>query len=165
MRRPAGPLEVKPEQKLVSAYFNVDYGAGKVRGVYTQGNAAIAPIFVQWIAPLRDLGVTTITNRSAGGTDHLSFDAVGIPGFQFIQDELDYGARTHHSNEDVYERLQPADLKQIATVEAIFVYNAAQRDQMLPRKPLPQPDLEEKKRAPIEGIFPGAVAPVAAEKK
>jgi hypothetical protein len=165
MRRPAGPLEVKPEQKLVSAYFNVDYGAGKVRGVYTQGNAAIAPIFVQWIAPLRDLGVTTITNRSADGTDHLSFDAVGIPGFQFIQDELDYGARTHHSNEDVYERLQPADLKQIATVEAIFVYNAAQRDQMLPRKPLPQPDLEEKKRAPIEGIFPGAVAPVAAEKK
>jgi Zn-dependent M28 family amino/carboxypeptidase len=165
MRRPAGPLEVKPEQKLVSAYFNVDYGAGKVRGVYTQGNAAIAPIFAQWIAPLRDLSVTTITNRSAGGTDHLSFDAVGIPGFQFIQDELDYGARTHHSNEDVYERLQPADLKQIATVEAIFVYNAAQRDQMLPRKPLPQPDLEEKKRTPIEGIFPGAIAPVAAEKK
>jgi Zn-dependent M28 family amino/carboxypeptidase len=165
MRRPAGPLEVKPEQKLVSAYFNMDYGAGKVRGVYTQGNAAIAPIFAQWIAPLRDLGVTTITNRIAGGTDHLSFDAVGIPGFQFIQDELDYGARTHHSNQDVYERLQPADLKQIATVEAIFVYNAAQRDQMLPRKPLPQPDLEEKKRAPIEGIFPGAVAPVAAEKK
>jgi hypothetical protein len=165
MRRPAGPLEVKPEQKLVSAYFNVDYGAGKVRGIYTQGNAAIAPIFAQWIAPLKDLGVTTITNRSAGGTDHLSFDAVGIPGFQFIQDELDYGARTHHSNEDVYERLQPADLKQIATVEAIFVYNAAQRDQMLPRKPLPQPDLEEKKRAPIEGIFPGAVPPVATEKK
>jgi len=165
MRRPAGPLEVKPEQKLVSAYFNVDYGAGKVRGVYTQGNAAIAPIFAQWIAPLKDLGVTTITNRTAGGTDHLSFDAVGIPGFQFIQDELDYGARTHHSNEDVYERLQPADLKQIATVEAIFVYNAAQRDQMLPRKPLPQPDLEEKKRAPIEGIFPGAVPPVATEKK
>ena len=164
MRRAAGPLEVKPEQKLISAYFNVDNGTGKIRGVYTQGNAAIAPIFAQWIAPLKDLGVTTITNQNTGGTDHLSFDAVGIPGFQFIQDMLDYEARTHHSNEDVMERMQPADLKQIATVEAIFVYNAAQRDQMLPRKALPQPDLEEKRRAPIEGIFPGAAAPVADKK-
>jgi hypothetical protein len=165
MRRAAGPLEVKPEQKLISAYFNVDNGTGKIRGIYTQGNAAIAPIFAQWIAPLKDLGVTTITNRNTGGTDHLSFDAVGIPGFQFIQEMLDYESRTHHSNEDVYERLQPADLKQIATVEAIFLYNAAQRDQMLPRKPLPQPDQEEKKRAPLEGIFPGAVAPADSEKK
>ncbi|MGB8260985.1 MAG: M20/M25/M40 family metallo-hydrolase [Terracidiphilus sp.] len=156
MRRVAGPLELKPEHKLISGYFNVDNGTGKLRGIYTQGNAAIAPVFAQWIAPLKDLGVTTITNRNTGGTDHLSFDAVGIPGFQFIQDMLDYESRTHHSNEDVYERLQPADLKQIATVEAIFVYNAAQRDQMLPRKPLPQPDLDEKRRAPIEGIFPGA---------
>ena len=160
MRRAEGPLEVKPEQKLISAYFNVDNGTGKIRGIYTQGNSAIAPIFAQWIAPLKDLGVTTITNRNTGGTDHLSFDAVGIPGFQFIQDMLDYGARTHHSNEDVVERLQPADLKQIATVEAIFLLNAAQRDQMLPRKPLPQPDVEQKKSAPIEGIFPGA-APAA----
>jgi hypothetical protein len=158
MRRAAGPLTVLPEQKLVSAYFNVDNGTGKIRGIYTQGNAAIAPIFAQWIAPLRDLGVTTITNRNTGGTDHQSFDAVGIPGFQFIQDMLDYESRTHHSNEDVVERLQPSDLKQIATVEAIFVYNAAMRDQMLPRKPLPQPDLEEKKRAPLD-IFPGAVPP------
>ena len=165
MRRAAGPLEVKPEHKLITAYFNVDNGTGKIRGVYTQGNAAIAPIFAQWIAPLKDLGVTTITNRNTGGTDHLSFDAVGIPGFQFIQDMLDYEARTHHSNEDVVERLQPADLKQIATVEAIFLYNAAQRDQMLPRKPLPQPDLDEKKRAPIEGIFPGTVPPAENEKK
>jgi carboxypeptidase Q len=165
MRKSAGPLEVKPEQKLISAYFNVDYGAGKIRGVFTQGNTAIAPIFAQWIAPLKDLGVTTITNRNAGGTDHLSFDAVGIPGFQFIQDSLDYMGRTHHSNQDVYERLQPADLMQIAIVEAIFVYNAAQRDQMLPRKPLPQPDQEEKKRAPLEGIFPGAVPPADTQKK
>ena len=164
MRRSEGPLEVKPEHKLISGYFNVDNGTGKIRGIYTQGNAAIAPIFAQWIAPLKDLGVTTITNRNTGGTDHLSFDAVGIPGFQFIQDMLDYEARTHHSNEDVYERLQPADLKQIATVEAIFVYNAAQRDQMLPRKPLPQPDLDEKKRAPLE-IFPGAVPPAETNKK
>jgi Zn-dependent M28 family amino/carboxypeptidase len=156
MRRAVGPLEAKPEQKLVSAYFNVDNGSGKIRGIYTQGNAAIAPIFAQWIAPLKDLGVTTITNRNTGGTDHLSFDAVGVPGFQFIQDALDYESRTHHSNEDVVERLQPADLKQIATVEAIFIYNAAQRDKMLPRKPFPQPDLEEKKRSPLE-VFPGAV--------
>ena len=164
MRRAVGPLDLKPEQKLISAYFNVDNGSGKIRGVYTQGNSAIAPIFAQWIAPLKDLGVTTITNQNTGGTDHLSFDAVGIPGFQFIQDMLDYESRTHHSNEDVMERMQPADLKQIATVEAIFVYNAAQRDQMMPRKALPQPDLEEKKRAPIEGIFPGA-QPAVADKK
>ena len=161
MRRATGPLEVKPEQKLISAYFNVDNGSGKIRGIYTQGNAAVAPIFAQWIAPLKDLGVTTLTMRNTGGTDHLSFDAVGIPGFQFIQDDLDYESRTHHSNQDVVERLQAGDLKQIATVEAIFVYNAAMRDQMMPRKPLPDPAGEEKKRAPIEGIFPNA-APAAA---
>ena len=160
-RRAVGPLEVKPEQKLISAYFNVDNGSGKIRGVYTQGNAAIAPIFAQWIAPLKDLGVTTVTLRNTGGTDHLSFDAVGIPGFQFIQDGLDYESQTHHSNNDVYERLQAGDLKQIATVEAIFVYNAAMRDQMLPRKPLPQPDQEEKLRAPIPDLYPGAVPPDA----
>ena len=157
MRRTVGPLEVKPEQKLISAYFNVDNGSGKIRGIYTQGNAAIAPIFAQWIAPLKDLGVTTVTERNTGGTDHLSFDAVGIPGFQFIQDMLDYESQTHHSNNDVYERLQPSDLKQIATVEAIFVYNAAMRDQMMPRKPLPAPDQDEKLRAPIPDLYPGAV--------
>lgn len=157
MRRTVGALQVKPEQKLVSGYFNVDNGSGKIRGVYTQGNAAIAPIFAQWIAPLKDLGVTTITNQNTGGTDHLSFDAVGVPGFQFIQDDLDYESRTHHSNQDTYERLQPADLKQIATVEAIFIYNAAMRDQMLPRKPLPHPELEEQKRKALE-VMPGAVA-------
>jgi hypothetical protein len=159
MRRAVGPLEIKPDHKLISAYFNIDNGSGKIRGVYTQSNAAVAPIFAEWMAPLKDLGVTTITMRNTGGTDHLSFDAVGIPGFQFIQDNLDYETRTHHSNQDVFERLQPADLKQIATVEAIFVYNAAQRDQMMPRKPLPDPDRIEKLRSPIEGIFPGAVTP------
>jgi Peptidase family M28 len=157
LRRAVGPFEVKPEQKLISAYFNVDNGSGKIRGIYTQGNAAIVPIFKQWIAPLKDLGVTTVTERNTGGTDHLSFDAVGIPGFQFIQDELDYESQTHHSNNDVYERLQPTDLKQIATVEAIFVYNAAMRDQMMPRKPMPAPDQEEKLRAPIPDLYPGAM--------
>lgn len=162
--RKTGPLEIKPEQKVISGYFNVDNGSGKIRGVYLQENAAIAPIFEQWIAPLKDLGVTTLSMRNTGGTDHLSFDAVGIPGFQFIQDDLDYESRTHHSNQDVYERLQPADLKQIATVEAIFVYNAAMRDQMLPRKPLPHPELRDQQNAPLPNLFPGAVQP-ADEKK
>ena len=163
MRRTTGPLTVRPEHKLISGYFNIDNGTGKIRGIYTQGNYAVAPIFAQWIAPLKDLGVSTITNRNTGGTDHLSFDAVGIPGFQFIQDDMDYESRTHHSNEDTVERLQPADLKQIAVVEAIFVYNAAMRDQMLPRKPLPQPELEEQKRKALEGIMPGAEPAPAAK--
>ncbi|HSY71783.1 MAG TPA: M20/M25/M40 family metallo-hydrolase [Alloacidobacterium sp.] len=157
--RKTGALELKPEQKLLSGYFNVDNGSGKIRGVYLQENAAISPIFAQWIAPIRDLGVTTLTMRNTGGTDHLSFDAVGIPGFQFIQDDLDYESRTHHSNQDVYERLQPGDLRQIATVEAIFVYNAAMRDQMLPRKPLPRPELRDKQNAPLPNLFPSAIPP------
>ena len=152
MRRASGPLELKPEQRLISGYFNLDNGSGKIRGVYLQGNAAIGPIFTQWIEPLKDLGVTTITMQNTGGTDHLSFDAVGIPGFQFIQDPLDYETRTHHSNQDVYERLQPGDLKQAATVEAIFVYNAAMRDQMLPRKPLPHPELRQQESADQEPV-------------
>ncbi len=109
--------------------------------------------------------VIVVTPRSFSGAIHCAkIDAVGIPGFQFIQDMLDYGSRTHHSNEDVVERLQPADLKQIATVEAIFVYNAAQRDQMMPRKPMPHPDLEEKAHAPLD-VFPDAVPPAETEKK
>ena len=157
MRKAAGPLALKPEQKLVSAYFNVDNGTGRARGIYTQGNAAVDHIFEQWIAPLRDLGVTTITNRNTGGTDHLSFDAVGIPGFQFIQDPMDYETRTHHSNMDTYERLQPVDLKQLAVVEAIFVYNAAMRDQMIPRKPLPHPELRDQQNKPLPDLYPTAV--------
>jgi carboxypeptidase Q len=155
-RKPAGPVQLKPDQQKISGYFNVDNGTGKIRGVYLQENAAIAPIFAQWIEPLKDLGVTTLTTRNTGGTDHESFDAVGIPGFQFIQDRLDYGSRTHHTNMDVYERLQPGDLAQAATVEAIFVYNAAMRDQMLPRKPLPHPELEEQRKAPLKKVMPGA---------
>ncbi len=158
-RKPAGPLTLKPEQKLVSAYFNVDNGTGRIRGIYTQGNAAVDSIFAQWMAPLKDLGVTTISNRDTGGTDHLSFDAVGIPGFQFIQDPMDYGTRTHHSNMDTYERLQPADLKQMAVVEAIFVYNAAMREKMIPRKPLPHPELLEEQAKPLTDLYPTAVLP------
>jgi len=151
-----GAVQTKPEYTKISAYFNVDNGGGKIRGVYLQENGAVAPIFAQWIAPLKDLDVTAISMENTGGTDHESYDAIGIPGFQFIQDPLDYGSRTHHSNMDVYERLQPEDLAQAALVEAIFVYNAAMRDQMLPRKAMPRPELEEKMSKPLEGVMPGA---------
>ena len=167
LRKPGGPLTIKPEQRLVSGYFNLDNGSGKIRGVYLQGNAAVAPIFAAWIAPLKGLGVTTLTMRNTGGTDHLSFDAVGIPGFQFIQDPLDYDTRTHHSNMDVYEELSPNDLKQAAVVEAIFVYNTAMRDQMLPRKPLPTPKpmLNFAAPKPLPGVFPDAIPTSTAQKQ
>jgi carboxypeptidase Q len=139
LRREAGPVTVKPEQAKVAAYFNVDNGTGKIRGVYLQENEAVAPIFEAWMKPFKDLGMTTLTMRNTGGTDHLSFDAVGIPGFQFIQDPIEYETRTHHSNMDVYDRLQPDDLKQISVIVASFVYDAAMRDQMLPRKPIEKP--------------------------
>ncbi len=139
LRREAGAVTVKPEQAKVSAYFNVDNGTGKIRGVYLQENAAVAPIFEAWMRPFKDLGMTTLTMRNTGGTDHLSFDAVGIPGFQFIQDPIEYETRTHHSNMDVYDRLQSDDLKQISVIVASFVYDAAMRDQMLPRKPIEKP--------------------------
>jgi carboxypeptidase Q len=135
-RREAGPVTVKPEQAKVSVYFNIDNGTGKVRGVYLQENAGAQPIFESWMQPFKDLGMDTLTMRNTGGTDHLSFDAVGIPGFQFIQDPIEYDTRTHHSNMDVYDRLQFDDLRQIAVIVADFVYNAAQRDQMFPRKPI-----------------------------
>ena len=143
LRRDAGPVTVKPEQAKVSAYFNVDNGTGKIRGVYLQENEAVAPIFESWMRPFKDLGMTTLSMRNTGGTDHLSFDAVGIPGFQFIQDPIEYETRTHHSNMDVYDRLQPEDLKQISVIVASFVYDAAMRDQMLPRKPIEKPITRE----------------------
>jgi carboxypeptidase Q len=139
LRREAGEITVKPEQAKVSVYFNVDNGSGRIRGVHLQENEAVAPIFETWMKPFKDLGMNTLTMRNTGGTDHLSFDAVGIPGFQFIQDPIEYDARTHHSNMDVYDRLQPEDLKQAAVIVAGFVYDAAMRDQMLPRKPIEKP--------------------------
>jgi len=122
-----------------SGYFNLDNGSGKIRGVYLQGNDAMRPIFEQWLAPFRDQGVTTVSIRNTGGTDHLSFDAVGLPGFQFIQDPLEYETITHHSNMDTYDHAQPGDLMQAAAVIATLVYDAANRPEMLPRKALPQP--------------------------
>ena len=128
-------LVKKPEWEKLSGYFNLDNGTGKIRGVYLQGNEAIRPLFRQWLAPFRDMGATTLTISNTGGTDHLAFDAVGLPGFQFIQDEIEYDTRTHHSNQDVFDRIQADDMKQAATIMAAFVYNTAMRDEKLPRKP------------------------------
>jgi hypothetical protein len=122
------------EGDKVAAYFNVDNGTGKIRGIYLQGNDACRPIFSKWFEPFHDLGAKTVTIRNTGGTDHLAFTGVGIPGFQFIQDEIEYNTRTHHTNMDSYDHLQPEDLKQAATIVASFVYNAAMRDEKLPRK-------------------------------
>ena len=132
-------MQLLPAQAKLAAYFNVDNGTGKIRGVYLQGNEAVRPIFQQWLVPFNDLGAKTLTISNTGGTDHLSFDAVGLPGFQFIQDPLEYDSRNHHSNMDVYDHLQEEDLKQSATIVAAFVYDAAMRDEKLPRKELPQP--------------------------
>ena len=147
LRREAGDVSVKPEQAKVSVYFNVDNGTGKIRGVYLEENEAVAPIFEAWMKPFKDLGMSTLTQHKTYGTDHQSFDAVGIPGFQFIQDPIEYDTRTHHSNMDVYDRLQPEDLKQIAVIVAGFVYDAAMREQMIPRKRIepPLPKEPEKK--------------------
>ncbi len=132
-------MKTTAEHEKFDAYFNVDNGTGKIRGVYLQGNDMVRPIFQAWLEPLRDLGANTLTIRKTGGTDHLSFDAVGLPGFQFIQDPVEYSTRTHHSNMDVYDRIQKNDLMQASAVVASFVYNAAMRDEPLPRKPLPKP--------------------------
>jgi carboxypeptidase Q len=156
MSRNKGPLTTTKEWEKLDAYYNLDNGTGMIRGVYTQGNFAIAPIFAQWIAPLHDLGVTTITTRNTGGTDHLSFDAVGLPGFEFIQDPMDYETRTHHSDMDTVDRLHKDDLEQAAIVEAIFLWNTSQREAMMPRKPFPHPEEEKKMSAPLMGIYPNA---------
>ena len=132
-------MAVKPEHAKLSAYFNVDNGSGKLRGIYLQGNDMARPIFEAWLGPFRDMGATTLSIRTTGGTDHLSFDAVGLPGFQFIQDPLDYITRTHHTNLDNYERVQPGDLMQASAIVASLAYQAATRDELLPRKPLPKP--------------------------
>jgi Zn-dependent M28 family amino/carboxypeptidase len=130
-------MQLKPEHAKLAAYFNLDNGTGKIRGIWMQSNLAVRPIFEQWIAPLRDLGVTILGPRSVSSTDHVSFDNLGLPGFQFVQDRLEYNARTHHSNMDTYDRIQRDDMVQQATVAAIFAYDAAMRDEKLPRKALP----------------------------
>ncbi|MBS1627096.1 MAG: M20/M25/M40 family metallo-hydrolase [Bacteroidetes bacterium] len=135
----ANGYKLFPAHEKFSTYFNIDNGTGKIRGIYLQGNEACRDIFKQWFEPLKDLTNGTVTISNTGGTDHQSFDGIGLPGFQFIQDEMEYNNRTHHSNMDVYDHLSEDDLKQIATIVAAFVYDAAQRDTKLPRKKLEKP--------------------------
>jgi carboxypeptidase Q len=124
------------EGDKVSVYFNLDNGSGKIRGVFLQGNEAAKPIFSKWLEPFADLDAKTLTLQNTGSTDHVSFDAIGLPGFQFIQDPIEYSTRTHHSNMDSYDHLQYEDLKQAATIIASFIYDASQRDEKIPRKPM-----------------------------
>jgi hypothetical protein len=138
----------KPAHGKLAGYFNVDNGTGAIRGIYTQGNEAIGAVFEAWMKPLHNLGMTAITIRDTGGTDHLSFDRVGLPGFQFIQDEVEYSSRTHHSTMDVYERIQEEDMRKNAVIVAVFAYHAANRDEKLPRKPLPAPAGRGRSTAP-----------------
>jgi hypothetical protein len=169
-RGPQGPITLKPEHEKFSVYFNLDNGTGKIRGVYLQGNEAVRPIFRAWLEPFRDLGAATLTISNTGGTDHLSFDAVGLPGFQFIQDPVEYDTRTHHSNMDVWDRIQAEDMKQASVIMAAFVYNAAMRDEKFPRKPLPpnvikpaEPVAAAPQAAPQDGKQPANAKPAKAK--
>jgi carboxypeptidase Q len=136
-QQPTPVLVKKAEYEKLSGYFNLDNGTGKIRGVYLQGNEGVRSLFRQWLMPFRDMGAATLSISNTGGTDHLSFDGIGLPGFQFIQDEIEYDTRTHHSNQDVFDRIQADDMKQAATIMAAFVYQTAMRDDKLPRKPAP----------------------------
>ena len=138
----AGQTRFKPEHERLNVYYNVDSGAGAVRGVYLQGNEALRPIFRRWLLPFSQFKVgattypaTTVTASNSSGSDFLSFDAVGLNGIDFLQDDLEYGTRTWHSNQDTYDRVIPEDLKQASIIVAAFIYNAANADAMLPRKP------------------------------
>jgi Zn-dependent M28 family amino/carboxypeptidase len=134
-------MQLSAEQAIVSAYYNLDNGSGKIRGIYAQGNPEVRELFKSWLVPFADMGAAGgVTMSNTGSTDHLSFDAVGIPGFQFIQDPLEYETRTHHSNMDTYEHLSIPDLQQAAVIVAAFVYNTAMRNDMIHRKPLPKPE-------------------------
>jgi len=132
-------MQPTPEHEKFAGYFNLDNGTGKIRGVYLQGNDMVRPIFEAWLKPFNDLGAKTLTIRDTGGTDHLSFDAVGLPGFQFIQDEIDYDTRTHHTNMDVFDHAIKGDLMQASVIMASFVYHTAMREEKLPREQMPKP--------------------------
>lgn len=144
MRRSTGPWQLKPEHAKVSAYYNLDNGTGKIRGIYAQGNASVVPMFQSWLAPFADLEATTVTMRDTGSTDHVSFDRTGLPGFQFIQDPVEYSdpegkGLTHHSNMDVFDHIRREDLMQASVIMAAFLFNTAQRSELLPRKPIVNP--------------------------
>ena len=139
-------MQLKSDHEKFSGYFNLDNGTGQIRGVYLQGNDAVRPIFEAWLAPFADMGASTVTIRNTGGTDHLAFDAVGLPGFQFIQDQIDYNTRTHHTNMDFWDHVIAEDMKQASIIMASFVYHTAMRDEKLPRKPLPEPQPQRGRR-------------------
>ena len=132
-------MQLRAGHAKLAAYFNMDNGTGTTRGVYLQGNEAVRPVFSAWMAPLRNLGMSTLTIRNTSATDHIAFDEVGLPGFQFIQDPVEYGSHSHHTNMDLYERVQPEDMMKNAVIIASYVYHAANRDDLLPRKTLPRP--------------------------
>ncbi len=146
-REETWPLQIKPEHARLSAYFNLDNGGGRIRGIYGQENAGVRPIFAAWLAPFADLGAGTVTLRNTGSTDHVSFDGVGLPGFQFIQDQMDYFSHTHHTDLDTYDHVQARDMEQASVLMAAFLYDAAMRPEPLPRKPLPQEPQKQKKDA------------------
>jgi Zn-dependent M28 family amino/carboxypeptidase len=141
------PIETKAAYDKFSVYFNMDNGSGRFRGIYTEGNVAVKPIFSKWFGPFSDLSAGTVTNASTGGTDHESFDDVGLPGFQFIQDELDYSSRLHHTHIDSIDHVSEADLKQASVILAGFLYKAAMAEERMPRKPIPKDisDLQKQK--------------------
>jgi Zn-dependent M28 family amino/carboxypeptidase len=145
-------IRLKPEGEKFSVYFNNDNGTGKIRGVYMEGNEAVRPIFREWLDPFEELGASTLTLRSTGSTDHIAFNAIGLPGFQFIQDPVEYWSRTWHSTMDVFDRALEDDLKQASVIMAAFAYNAAMRDEPIPRKP---PDTPERRRRPGRTLTPG----------
>ena len=153
----ADPTVMKPtaEHEKVAGYWNIDNGTGKIRGIYLQGNEMCRPIFEKWLEPFKDLGATSITIRNTGGTDHQAFDAVGLPGFQFIQDTMDYETRTHHTNMDTYDRIQATDAMQMSAIEASMVYLTAVRPEKLPRKPLPAPQAARGGRGGADGAPAG----------
>ena len=140
LRKPAGALQKTADYDRFSAYFNMDNGSGRFRGIYAQENSAVVPIFQAWLAPFNDVGATTVVTRNTGSTDHVSFDSVGLPGFQFIQDALDYSSNVHHSNLDTLDHAEADDLKQAAAIAASFAWHAAMREERLPRKPLSRQD-------------------------
>lgn len=142
LREATWPIMPRPHHRRLSAYFNLDNGAGRIRGIYAQENVAAADLFAQWLRPLHDLGATDVTLQSTGSTDHVPFDRVGLPGFQFIQDPLEYMTRTHHTHLDVRDHIVEADLKASATIVAAMVWQAANRPELMPRKPLPQEPVE-----------------------
>lgn len=143
-------LDLTDAAENFNVYFNLDNGTGKIRGLYMEGNEAVRPIFRRWLEPFRDLGADTLTISRTGGTDHMSFNAIGLPGFQFIQDPVEYDTRTHHSTMDVYDRIQAEDMKQASIIMATLVYNAAMSEEKLPRKELPKPE-PSSEATPVEG--------------